>query len=102
MMSDWTAHTYVNDITGAERKTWRKSTHTAAGHTVHYEVYELDGRYYWSANILIKFRPDLSAMAYGTYAVTPHSLAVAKRRASQLGKKALRAARIPRHLTRAA
>lgn len=101
-MSEWTEKTYVNEFTGAVRKTWRKSTDTAAGHKVLYEVYELDGRYYWSANIMIKHRPDLSRLAWGTYAVTPQSLSFAKMRATRLGKAAIKAAQTPRHLTRAA
>ncbi len=101
-MTDWVAKTYRNDITGAERKTWRKSTHTAAGHKVLYEVYELAGRYYWSANVIIVNRPDLSRLAWGTYAVTPYSLGVAQARATRIGKKALTAAKTPRHMARAA
>lgn len=101
-MSEWVEKTYVNDITGATRKTWRKSTETAAGHRVLYEVYELAGRYYWSANIMIAHRPDLSQLAHGTYAATPQALAVAKMRASVLGVTALRASQTRRHLIRAA
>lgn len=101
-MSKWIENTYVNDITGVTRKTWRKSTYTANGHKVLYEVYELAGRYYWSANIMIAYRPDLSRLAYGTYAATPQALAVAKARATRLGKDALRASKTRRHLARAA
>jgi hypothetical protein len=100
--NDWVLKTYKNEWTGEERQTWRKSTHTASGHKVLYEVYELGGRFYWSANILIKNRPDLSRIAYGTYAATPYSLSAAKSRATRLGKAALNAAKTPRHLTRAA
>lgn len=102
MMSEWTAKTDRNPVTGETTRRWRRSTQTAGGHTVLYEVHELAGRYYWSANIMIKFRPDLSRLAYGTYAATPQGLAVAKRRASTLGNAALKAAKAPRHLTRAA
>lgn len=101
-MYGWTEKTYTNEWTGAERKTWRKSTYTASGHKVLYEVYELAGRFYWSANILIKNRPDLSRLAYGTYAATPYSLSAAKSRATKLGRAALKAENSPRHLTRAA
>lgn len=101
-MSDWTPRTYVNEWTGEERKTWRKSTRTAGGSAVLYEVYELGGRYYWSANIRIANRPDLSRIAYGMYAATPQALAFAKMRATRLGKAALKAARTPRHMMRAA
>lgn len=102
MMSDWTKKTYANAWTGEVRQTWRKSTHTGAGHKVMYEVYELDGRYYWSANIMIAHRPDLTRLAHGVYAVTPYSLRAAKMRATQVGKAALKAAQSPRQLTRAA
>lgn len=104
-MSDrfgWIAETYTNDLTGAERKTWRRTVYTAAGHKVHHEVYELAGRYYWSANIMIMNRPDLSRIAYGVFAVTPQSLSFAKGRATRIGNAALKAAKTPRHMARAA
>lgn len=101
-MNHWYLKTYINNWTGEQREVWRKSTYTANGHKVLYEVYELDGRYYWSANIAIKHRPDLSVLAHGTYAVTPYSLSAAKGRATRLGKAALKAAQMPRHLIRAA
>lgn len=101
-MSGWTHKIYVNEWTGEERQTWRKSTYTAGGSAVLYEVYELGGRYYWSANIRIANRPDLSRIAYGVYAAIPQALPLAKMRASRLGKAALRAARTPRHMARAA
>lgn len=101
-MSEWNKQVHVNDITGAMQSIWRKTTRTAAGHIVQYQVYATGGRYYWSANILIKNRPDLMQAAYGTYAVTPYSLSAAKGRATRIGNAALRAAQTPRHLTRAA
>jgi hypothetical protein len=54
------------------------------------QVYELAGRIYWSANIYVAFRPDLSRLAYGSYADVPGALAVAKMRASRLAIAALR------------
>lgn len=101
-MSEWNEQVRVNDITGAVQSIWRKTTRTAGGHIVQYQVYKTGGRYYWSANILIKNRPDLMQMAYGTYAATPQALAVAKMRATRIGNAALRAAQTPRHLIRAA
>lgn len=101
-MSDWTYKMTVNLVTGDVQHAWRKSTHTASGHKVLYSVDLRHGQYYWSANIMIANRPDLSRMAYGMYAATPHSLSVAKMRATKLGKAALKAAQTPRHLTRAA
>lgn len=101
-MSEWIETQHANQWTGATQAIWRKSTHTAAGHMVHYQVYETGGRYYWSSNIMIRNRPDISQLAYGTYAVTPYSLSAAKSRATRTGKAALKAAQTPRHLTRAA
>lgn len=100
-MSEWTYTMHVNLITSAVQHTWRKTTHTATGHKVLYSVDLRGGRYYWSANIMIAHRPDLSRIAYGMYAVTPYSLACAKSRATRLGRAALKAAKTPRHLTRA-
>jgi hypothetical protein len=56
------------------------------------QVYEFDGRIYWSANIYVAFRPDLSRLACGHYAAVPGALAVAKARASRLALDALREA----------
>lgn len=101
-MSEWNVTTHVNEWTGATQDIWRKTTRTAGGHVVQYQVYENGGRYYWSANCLIMHRPDLSRMAYGTFAVTPYSLSAAKGRATRIGNDVLRAARTPRRLARAA
>jgi hypothetical protein len=54
------------------------------------QVYELAGRIYWSANIYVAFRPDLSRLVHGTYAAVPGALAVAKMRASRFALDALR------------
>lgn len=56
------------------------------------QVYELAGRIYWSANIYVTNRPDLSRLVYGTYAAVPGALAVAKMRASRLALDTLRKA----------
>lgn len=101
-MSEWYETVHANQWTGAEQRIWRKTTRTAGGHVVQYQVYETGGRWYWSANGLIMHRPDLSRLAYGTYAATPQGLAVAKMRATRIGKAMLKAAKTPRHLTRAA
>jgi len=102
MMNDWQETVHTNQWTGAEQRIWRKTTRTAGGHVIQYQVYELAGRYYWSANGLIMHRPDLSRMVWGMYAVTPYSLSFAKMRATRLGKAMLKAAQTPRRLTRAA
>ena len=63
------------------------------GHArVYTEVYHLNGRLYWTANIHIPFRPDLSGIAYGMLADIPSALPVAKMRASRLALAALREA----------
>jgi hypothetical protein len=91
-------------------KTWQKVEETNAWtgevktrHLRHYsndektartysQVYELAGRIYWSATIYVSYRPDLSRVAYGTYAAVPGALAVAKMRASRLALDAIRKA----------
>lgn len=91
-MHTWTTKRYENNLTGAVRTVYRKVMADANGTHVYVEVYELGGRFYWSANIHIANRPDLSRMAYGTYAAIPRALSVAKARATRLGNNALRAA----------
>lgn len=54
------------------------------------EVHRVGERYYWTANIIVVNRPDLSHVAYGMYAVTPRSLSVAKMRASKLALQVIR------------
>lgn len=99
----WTTTTTVNQYTGKSRtRHLRKFTADSDRARVYAEVYELGGRFYWSANIHIPYRPDLSRLAYGTYAAVPGALAVAKMRASRLARHALRAQAHPKGFTRAA
>jgi hypothetical protein len=91
-MKTWTAKRYENNITGETRTVYRKVVADFGGRHIYVEVYERGGRFYWSANIRIANRPDLSRMAYGTYAAIPGALSVAKARASRIAGNALRAA----------
>lgn len=91
-MDTWATKRHENNLTGVVRTIHRKVMADANGTHVYVEVYELGGRLYWSANIRIANRPDLSRMAYGMYAAIPGALAVAKARATRLGNEALRAA----------
>ncbi len=100
--SGWVQKTYTNDITGDERQTWRKTIRTGAGHRMHLEVYELAERYYWSANVLIVNRPDLSGISSGTTPANRYALVVAKTRACRIARDALRASKTPRGHTIAA
>src|SRR5687768_18087332 len=61
------------------------------------QVHEIGGRWFWSAHIIVVGQPKLSRMASGSYAVTPHSLPVAKMRAS---RRALKTIRLVEPLTR--
>lgn len=90
---NWYTDTTVNTWTGQTR-TRHLRKFTAADDTarVYAEVYVLAGRVYWSANIHIPNRPDLSRIAYGTYAATPRGISVAKARASRLALATLRKA----------
>ena len=89
-MSTWTKHTYRNDWTGEERTVWRGQVPAENGANIRTEVYELGGRLYWSAHIHIPHRPELSRIAYGTFAAIPGALAVAKGRASRVAGDAVR------------
>lgn len=102
-MMQWRQITQINEWTGAVSVRYVAVEQTADRRArVYFQVYELGGRYYWSANIMIAHRPDLSRIAYGTYAAIPGALGVAKMRASRLGLAALRSCCAPWNLTRAA
>lgn len=79
--------------------------HIARVHTsdrkarVYMEVSRVDAKYQWRADIFVMHEPTLTRMAYGSLAVTPYSLPVAKMRAARL---AMRAIRNREPLTRAA
>lgn len=63
------------------------------------QVMQVGDKYQWSAHIVVAHKPKLSRMVYGSYAVTPHSLSVAKMYASRHALKTIRAVE---PLTRAA
>lgn len=87
--NEWTGKTKIRHL--------RQYSNDAKTARTYSQVYELAGRIYWSANIYVAFRPDLSRLAYGTYAAVPGALAVAKMRASRLALDALRKAQTRRH-----
>lgn len=91
-MNTWTVKRHENSFTGEVRTIHRKIMANANGTHVYVEVYELGGRFYWSSNIRVANRPDLSRWAYGTYAAIPGALSIAKARASRIAGDALRAA----------
>jgi hypothetical protein len=92
-VSTWEAVEELNEWTG-EIKTrhLRHYSNDAETARTYSQVYELAGRIYWSANIYVAFRPDLSRLMYGTYAAVPGALAVAKMHASRLALDAIRKA----------
>jgi len=92
-VNTWVTVEETNDWTG-ETKTrhLRHYSNESRTNRTYSQVYELAGRIYWSANIYVAFRPDLSRLAYGTYAAVPGALAVAKMRASRIALDTLRRA----------
>jgi hypothetical protein len=91
-MSDWTTTTTTNEWTGRTETIYRRTVEGRADDRIYLQVYALNGRIYWGANVLIDGRPDLNIMAYGTYVDVPGALPVAKARASRLALAALRKA----------
>jgi hypothetical protein len=87
--NDWTGEVHIRYM--------RFYSNTDRTNRTYSQVYELAGRIYWSANIYIAFRPDLSRLVYGRYAAVPGALAVAKMRASRIALDALRKAETRRH-----
>ena len=92
-VNTWEAVEEVNEWTGeVKTRHLRHYSNDAKTARTYSQVYELAGRIYWSANIYVANRPDLSRLAYGTYAAVPGALAVAKMRASRFALDALRKA----------
>jgi hypothetical protein len=87
----WTKLEELNEWTGEVRVRYiAEVTTTDRTGRAYLQVHEIGGKWYWSANIIVAHKPKLTKMAYGTYAVTPHSLAVAKGRASRRALKTIR------------
>lgn len=100
---EWQQLDEPNEWTGEVSTRYVAQVNTADKHSRAYlQVYEVGGRWYWSANIIVVNRPDLSRIAYGTYAAIPSALGVAKMRASRLALAALRTRHVKQSLTRAA
>lgn len=100
MMIKWKKLEELNEWTGEVKVRYIAEAMTSDNvGRAYLQVYEVGGRWYWSANIIVAHEPRLSCMAYGTYAVTPHSLPVAKMLAS---RRALKTIRAVEPLTRAA
>ena len=99
-MIKWQKLEELSEWTGAVRIRYiaQINTNDQAGRA-YLQVHEVGGKWYWMANIIVDHRPQLSRVAYGTYAVTPHSLPIAKMRASRCALRTIRAVEI---LTRAA
>ena len=92
-VNTWEAVEETNAWTGeVKTRHLRHYSNDAKTARTYSQVYELDRRIYWSANIYVAFRPDLSRLVYGHYAAIPGALAVAKMRASRFALDALRKA----------
>jgi hypothetical protein len=102
-MITWKKLTEHNDWTGEVQVRYVAQVQTADRRTRAYlQVHEVGGRYYWTANLIVPHRSDLSRIAFGTLAVTPWSLGVAKMRASRLALSVLRSCAPAERFTRAA
>ena len=55
------------------------------------EVHRVGDRYQWSVHIVVVNDPKLSRMVYGSVAVTPHALPIAKMLASRQALRTIRA-----------
>ena len=94
---DWTQEISTNEWTGRTEVRHVRQLEPANGVTsVYLEVTQVGHRLYWSANVLVRYRPDASRLSFGTYAAIPGALAVAKARATSVARAAIRKAGKPR------
>lgn len=100
MMTKWQKLEELNEWTGEVRVRYIAEVKTSDRKARAYlQVHEVGGKWYWSANIIVAHRPDLTKYAFDTLAATPQALPVAKMLAS---RRALRTVRAMEPLTRAA
>ena len=90
---DWITEQKINLWTGETQVRYLADVKTSDERGRAYlEVRRIGDKYQWSVHIVVVNRPDLSRMAYGSIAATPHSLPVAKMLASRRALKTIRAA----------
>lgn len=91
-MTNWQQLDELNEWTGKVRTRHITQINTSDRNGRAYlEVHQVGDRYQWSAHIMVVNRPDLSRMAYGSVAVTPYALPVAKMLASRRALQTIRA-----------
>lgn len=99
-MIKWRKLEELNEWTGEVKVRYIAEVKTSDGvGRAYLQVMQVGDKYQWSAHVFVAHKPKLSGMAYGSYAVTPRSLSVAKMRAS---RRALKTIRAVEPLTRAA
>jgi hypothetical protein len=91
MMIKWKKLEELNEWTGEVRVRYIAEVKTTdrVGRA-YLQVAQIGDKYQWSANIIVAHKPKLTRMAYGTYAVTPYSLPVAKGCAMRRALKTIR------------
>jgi hypothetical protein len=95
-MNDWNSTTKTNIWTGTTETTWARRIEARDCDDVYLQIYVLNGRIYWTANVLIFGRPDLNRISHGMFADIPGALACAKGRATRIARDAVRASQKPR------
>jgi hypothetical protein len=88
---NWETETKVNEWSGTTNVRHLAQVNTSDDKGRAYlEVHQVGDRYQWSVHIVVVNQPKLSRMVYGSFAVTPQALAVAKMTASRQALKTIR------------
>jgi hypothetical protein len=90
-MMKWTKIEKVNEWTGAVHVRYIAevmTTDRVASSSL--QVQEIGGRWCWSTSTIVDHKPGLTRYGYGSIAVTPYSLAVAKSKATRVAMKTIR------------
>lgn len=89
---NWQPEVKINLWSGStqERHLAQVSTTDNRGRA-YLEVHRVGDRYQWSVHIVVVNDPKLSRMVYGSVAVTPHALPIAKMLASRQALRTIRA-----------
>jgi len=96
-LGEWFSTTTVNDWNDSTTTLHRRQINEAADwHRAYLQIQELDGRFYWSSNVIVSYDPEFSKLAYGSEPIETHTLDDVKALATKTAYDLLRKAEVKR------
>lgn len=90
---EWFEDSRYNEWNGTTTVLYRRQVNEASDwRRAYLQIQDLDGRWYWSSNVLVSYDPEFSKLAYGSESQETHTLedmkALAEKTAHDLMSKA--------------